>query len=112
VRGQGGGFAQQARGLSALPGHHLLERRPASQRGGQHAARAGSHDEIDVGGRARQPVRQAGQRAGHPGRAKDAARPEYQAGAATTRPIRTEHHSGHRHLRNHSRRRQLTVGCA
>jgi hypothetical protein len=54
---------------------------------------------------ARQPTLQAGQRAGHPGRAEQAARSEYQArpaARAVSRPIRTEYHSSHSHLRNPS----------
>ena len=116
--GQRDRFGQQAGGLAALPGRDLLERRAAAQGRGQHAARAGPDHQVDVADRAGQPLGQAGQGAGHPGRAEHAARPEHQgrgargAMGAARHPIRTEHHSSHGHLRNHSRRRQLSVGCA
>ena len=98
-RGDSGRFAQDPRGLPALPGHQFAELSPAAQSRGQHAARAGPDDDVDVAGRARQPVLQAGQRARHPGRAEHAARPEHQADPARRRiphgPIRTENHSSH-----------------
>ena len=85
----------------ALPRHDLVQRRPAAQRGGQHAARAGPDEEIDVGdGKA---LLQADQRAGHPGRAEHAARAQHQTGPGTAtayHPIRTKDHSRHICLRN------------
>ena len=97
--GERGGFAQDSGGLPALPGHHLLEPGMAAQGCGQHAARACPDDDVNVAGGARQLVLQAGQRAGHPGRAEHAARPEHQAGPARRPvphgPIRTENDSSH-----------------
>jgi len=75
----------------------------AAQGGGQHAARARPHDEIRVRDGIRQPVLQAGQRAGRPGRAEETAGAEYQADSrlgAVNRPIRTKDHSRHIGLRN------------
>ena len=57
---------------------------------------------------ARRPAR----RSSRPRRARRPPRVPGRCRERRTRPIRTEHHSSHRHLRNHSRRRQLTVGCA
>ena len=85
LRGEHHGFAQLAGGVPALPGHDLVQRRAAAQRGGQHAARARPDEEVDVGGG--EPLVQADQRAGHPGRAEHAARAEHQADPGTARPI-------------------------
>ena len=101
LRGEHHGFAQRAAGVPALPGHDLVQRRTAAQRGGQHAARARADEEIDVGGG--EPLVQADQRAGHPGRAEHAARAQHQGGpgtAAAYHPIRTKDHSRHICLRN------------
>ena len=99
--GEHHGFAQRPGDVSGLPGHDLVQRRAAAQRGGQHAARARPDEEVDVGGG--EPPVQADQRSGHPGRAEHAARAEYQSGpgtAAAYHPIRTKDHSRHICLRN------------
>ena len=112
LRGEHDGIAQDPAGVPALPGHDLVQRRAAAQRGGQHAARARPDDEVEVGSGDRQPVLQAGQRTGRPGRAEHAARAEHQADSrvygicgtggmeAAHRPIRTKNHSRHICLRN------------
>ncbi len=101
LRGEHHGFAQPAGSVPALPGHDLVQRRAAVQRGGQHAARARTDEEIDVGGG--ESLVQADQRAGHPGRAEHAARAQHQGGPGTAtayHPIRTKDHSRHICLRN------------
>ena len=75
LRGEHHGFAQPAGGVPALPAHDLVQRRAAAQRRGQHAARARPDEEIDVGGG--EPLMQADQRAGHPGRAEHATRAQH-----------------------------------
>ena len=99
-RGEHRGLAQHPGGLPVLPGHDLVQRRPAAQRGGQHAACARPHHQLHV--RGRYPISQAHQRSGHPGRAEHAARPEHQPDlglGAAHRPVRTKDHSRHVCLR-------------
>jgi hypothetical protein len=101
ARGQHRGLAQHSGGLAVLPGHDLVQRRAAAQRGGQHAARARPHHELRV--RGRNPIPQPDQHAGHPGRAQYPARPEHQPDprlGASRNPIRTKDHSRHICLRN------------
>ena len=106
LRGELDGLAQDPAGVPALPCHHFLDRSAAAQGGGQHAACAGPDDEVNVGGVDWESVLQAGQRAGHPGRAEHAARAEHQAdwGArgvgAADGPVRTKNDSRHICLRN------------
>ena len=86
---------QHPDGLAALVSDHLVNPDAAAQRGGQHAARAGADDQVDVIDHAGQALLQGRQRAGHPGSAEDAARTKHQSDPRSRvpgPPFRTHDH--------------------
>ena len=78
-------LAERGHRVAALQGGHLVQGHAAAQGGGQHAARAGPDDHVDVTDRDVQALLHGVQGPGHPGRAHHPAGPEHQAGARPPR---------------------------